>query len=80
MSLNWHNICATDWFLPRRSQIIKPTRRVVPLDAESDARFDKAFELLRDRFDLAQADERHPVRGNSVYTTSVVLWMPSISE
>ena len=50
-------------------------RRVVPVDAESDARFDKAFELLRDRFDLAQADERYPVRGNSVYTTSVVLWM-----
>jgi hypothetical protein len=50
-------------------------RRVVPVDAQSDARFDKAFELLKDRFDLALADERHPVRGNSVYTTSVVLWM-----
>lgn len=50
-------------------------RRVVPVDAESDARFDRAFELLKERVDLTQADERHPVRGNSVYTTAVVLWM-----
>ncbi|MBL4884028.1 MAG: hypothetical protein JKY95_05775 [Planctomycetaceae bacterium] len=25
--------------------------------------------------DLKQADQRHPLRSNAVYTTSVVLWM-----
>lgn len=50
-------------------------RRVVAVDAESDARFDRAFEALKERVDLQQADERHPVRGNAVYTTAVVLWM-----
>ena len=50
-------------------------KRKVPVDPESDARFDKAFELLTQLVDLQQADELHPVRGNAVYTTSVVLWM-----
>lgn len=50
-------------------------RRVVSVDAESDARFDRAFEFLKERVDLKEANERHPVRENAVYTTAVVLWM-----
>ena len=50
-------------------------RRVVSVDVESDARFDRAFEFLKTRVDLSVANERHPVRENAVYTTAVVLWM-----
>jgi hypothetical protein len=50
-------------------------RRVVSVDAEGDAQFDRAFEFLKTRVDLKQANERHPVRDNAVYTTAVVLWM-----
>ena len=50
-------------------------KREVPVDPELDARFDRAFEQLRQLVDLGQADQRYPVRGNAVYTTSVVLWM-----
>jgi hypothetical protein len=50
-------------------------RRVVAVDAESDARFDRAFEFLKTKIDLSQANGQHPVRANAVYTTAVVLWM-----
>jgi Transposase DDE domain len=50
-------------------------RQKVPLDAENDARFDKAFERLSKLLDLRVADQLHPVGHNAVYTTSVVLWM-----
>ena len=50
-------------------------RRVVSVDAEGDAQFDRAFEFLKASVDLKQANERHPVRDNAVYTTAVVLWM-----
>lgn len=50
-------------------------RVVISADPESDARFDRAFEFLKTRVDLQQANERHPVRENAVYTTAVVLWM-----
>lgn len=39
------------------------------------AEFDQAFELLRELVDLGEADEFHPLRGNTVYTASVILWM-----
>lgn len=47
----------------------------VAVDVERDAEFDRAFGRLAELVDLSEADERHPVRGNAVYTTSVVLWM-----
>ena len=47
----------------------------IPVDAQRDAEFDRAFELLRGLVDLSAADVEFPVRGNTVYTTSVVLWM-----
>jgi hypothetical protein len=50
-------------------------RKKVPVDVKEDEAFDKAFALLAELVDLSEADERHPVRGNAVYTTSVVLWM-----
>lgn len=50
-------------------------KRKVPVDPENDARFDRAFEQLTQLVDLQQADQMHPVRGNAVYTSSVVLWM-----
>jgi hypothetical protein len=50
-------------------------RRQVPVDSDQDARFDQAFERLTQLVDLRQADALHPVRGNSVYLSSVVLWM-----
>jgi hypothetical protein len=50
-------------------------KRDIPVDPASDARFDRAFEQLRQLVDLDWADQRYPVRNNAVYTTSVVLWM-----
>lgn len=50
-------------------------KRTVPVDPEKDSEFDKAFELFTQFVDLEEADRRHPVRGNAVYKTSVVLWM-----
>lgn len=50
-------------------------KRRVPVDPASEAQFDRAFERLTQLVDLQQADELHPVRGNAVYTCSVVLWM-----
>lgn len=43
-----------------------PANISVPSDPRWDVDFDRAFE---------QIDQRHPVRGNAVYTTSLVLWM-----
>ncbi len=50
-------------------------RRVVAVDPESEARFDRAFEFLKTKVDLSDANALHPVRANAVYTTAVVLWM-----
>ncbi len=50
-------------------------KKKVPVDPARDAQFDRAFERLTELVDLRQADELHPVRGNAVYTSSVVLWM-----
>lgn len=50
-------------------------KRRVPVEPVGDAEFDAAFLLLTQLVDLEQADRRHPVRGNAVYKTSVVLWM-----
>ena len=50
-------------------------KRTVPVDPEKDGEFDRAFELFTQFVDLEEADRRHPVRGNAVYKTSVVLWM-----
>lgn len=50
-------------------------KKKVPVDPDRDAQFDRAFERLTELVDLGQADELHPVRGNAVYTSSVVLWM-----
>ena len=47
----------------------------VPIDPQQDAEFDRAFELLRELVDWSAADREFPMRGNAVYTTSVVLWM-----
>lgn len=47
----------------------------VVVDPQRDAEFDRAFELLRNLVDWSAADREFSVRGNSVYTTSVVLWM-----
>ena len=52
-----------------------PTGKVEDVDVDRDAEFDRAFVALKELVDLAQADEICPVRGNSVYSTSVVLWM-----
>lgn len=49
--------------------------RDVPVDPESEARFDRAFEQIRQLVELEGADQQFPVRENAVYTTSVVLWM-----
>lgn len=51
------------------------TNQAVPVDLVRDAEFDRAFELLSQLVDWSAADEEFPVRGNAVYTTSVVLWM-----
>jgi hypothetical protein len=37
--------------------------------------FERAFELLADRFDPSEADTRFPRRANAAYTASVILWM-----
>jgi hypothetical protein len=50
-------------------------KRSIPVDPEKDREFDKAFELFTQFVDLEEADRRHPVQGNAVYTTSVVLCM-----
>jgi hypothetical protein len=50
-------------------------KAVVPVDREKDSEFDRAFELFTQFVDLEEVDRRHPVRGNAVYKTSVVLWM-----
>ena len=47
----------------------------VPIDPQQEAEFDRAFELLRELVDWSAADREFPVRGNAVYTSSVVLWM-----
>jgi len=47
------------------------------LDPVRQAEFERAFEQLGSLVDLKQADLLHPVRGNAVYTSSVVLWMPA---
>jgi len=47
----------------------------VPIDPDRDAQFDVAFERLTQLVDLEHADRLHPVRGNAVYISSVVLWM-----
>ena len=47
----------------------------VPIDPQQDAEFDRALELLRELVDWSAADRAFPVRGNAVYSTSVVLWM-----
>ena len=50
-------------------------KRMVPGDPARDAEFDAAFDRLTRTVDFQQADVMHPVRGNAVYTTGVVLWM-----
>lgn len=50
-------------------------KKKVPVDPSRDAQFDLAFERLTGLVDLSLANELHPVRGNAVYTSSVVLWM-----
>lgn len=50
-------------------------RKTVPVNPEQDAEFDAAFELLTQTVDLEQVDRDYPVRGNTVYITSVILWM-----
>ncbi len=47
----------------------------VPIVPQQDAEFDRALELLRELVDWSAADREFPVRGNAVYSTSVVLWM-----
>src|SRR5436309_7303313 len=47
----------------------------VPVDPLRDAEFDRAFELLRELVDWTAVDREFPLRGNAVYTNSVVLWM-----
>lgn len=47
----------------------------VPVDAERDAEFDKAFELLLKLVDLRRADEIMPLGPGAVDTASVVLWL-----
>ena len=47
----------------------------IPIDPQQEAEFDRAFELLRGLVDWSAADREFPMRGNAVYTTSVVLWM-----
>ena len=47
----------------------------IPIDPQQEAEFDRAFELLRGLVDWSAADRAFPMRGNAVYTTSVVLWM-----
>jgi len=47
----------------------------IPVDAQQNAEFDRAFGLLEDLVDWTVTDREHPARGNAVYTTSVVLWM-----
>ena len=46
----------------------------VVVDPQREAEFDRAFELLQGLVDWSAADREISVRGNSVYTTSVVLW------
>lgn len=47
----------------------------VPADADQDAEFDRAFELLLKLVDLRRADEIMPLGPAAVYTASVVLWL-----
>ncbi|MBL4883738.1 MAG: hypothetical protein JKY95_04255 [Planctomycetaceae bacterium] len=47
----------------------------IPFNKKLDLEFDEAFNLLNEFVDLKQAGQRHPLRSNAVYTTSVVLWM-----
>jgi len=47
----------------------------IELTEQQIVEFDQAFELLGDLVDLSEADEFHPMRGNAVYTSSVILWM-----
>ncbi len=48
-------------------------RKTVPVNPEQDAEFDAAFDLLAQTVDLEQVDREYPVRGNTVYITSVIL-------
>ena len=47
----------------------------VPLGADQDVEFDRAFELLLRLVDLRQADELQPSAPATVYTTSVALYL-----
>ena len=47
----------------------------VPVNAEWDADFDRAFPLLSQLVDLRTADQLQPLGPAAVYTTSVVLWL-----
>lgn len=47
----------------------------IAVDAQREAEFDRALELLRELVDWSAADREFPRRENAVYTTSVVLWM-----
>ncbi len=44
-------------------------------DPARDAEFDRAFQMLQGLVDWQELDRLHPVRGNAVYSTSIVLWM-----
>ena len=44
-------------------------------DPVPDAELVRAFEMLRGLVDWSELDRLHPVRGNAVYSTSVVLWL-----
>ena len=44
-------------------------------DPARDAEFNRAFKMLQGLADWKELDRLHPVRGNAVYSTSVVLWM-----
>ena len=47
----------------------------VPSDPTLDREFDQAFAQLQTLVDFDKIDQMFPVRGNAVYTSSVVLWM-----
>ena len=52
--------------------VIRPS---VPEDAARDAEFDREFEMLQGLVDWRELDRLFPMRGNAVYSSSVVLWM-----
>ncbi len=74
---DWHGVCARELTSLEGCQFDLAARVKVSVvvDAQRDAEFDRAFELLRDLVDWSAADREFSVRGNSVYTISVVLWM-----